>query len=111
MGTFMKGDVVIIPFPNSDLSMSKKRPALVVADLKGDDVILTQITTNYHADGYSISLRQSDFHSGGIDHDSNIRPNRLFTADSRRIFKTAGKISKQKTDEVINRIVQIIRSS
>lgn len=111
MGSFMKGDVVIIPFPNSDLSMSKRRPALVVADLKGNDVILTQITTNYHVDGYSISLRQSDFHSGGIDHDSNIRPNRLFTADSRRIFKTAGKISKQKTDEVINRIVQIIRSS
>lgn len=111
MGAFMKGDVVIIPFPNSDLSMSKRRPALVVADLKGDDVILTQITTNYHADGYSISLRQSDFHSGGIDRDSSIRPNRLFTADSKRIFKTAGKISKQKTDEVINRIVQIIRSS
>jgi mRNA interferase MazF len=39
MGSFMKGDVVIIPFPNSDLSTSKKRPALVVADLKGDDVI------------------------------------------------------------------------
>ncbi|MDA8124712.1 MAG: type II toxin-antitoxin system PemK/MazF family toxin [Deltaproteobacteria bacterium] len=110
MGKFMKGDVVIIPFPNSDLSISKKRPALVVADLKGDDVILTQITTNFHTDGYSISLRRSDFHSGGIDHDSNIRPNRLFTADSRRIFKTAGKVSKQKTDEVISRIVQIIRS-
>lgn len=111
MGSFMKGDVVIIPFPNSDLSTSKKRPALVVADLKGDDVILTQITTNYHADGYSISLQQSDFHTGGIAHDSNIRPNRLFTADSKRIFKTAGKISKLKTDEVVNRIVQIIRSS
>ena len=111
MGAFMKGDVVIIPFPNSDLSTSKKRPALVVADLKGDDVILTQITTNYHVDGYSISLKQSDFQTGGIDHDSNIRPNRLFTADTKRIFKTAGKISKLKTDEVVNRIVQIIRSS
>jgi mRNA interferase MazF len=111
MGAFMKGDVVVIPFPNSDLSISKRRPALVVADLKGDDVILTQITTNYHADGYSISLQQSDFQTGGIAHDSNIRPNRLFTADSNRIFKTAGKISKLKTDEVVNRIVQIIRSS
>jgi len=111
MGAFMKGDVVIIPFPNADLSTSKKRPALVVAALKGDDVILTQITTTYHADGYSISLKQSDFQTGGIVHDSNIRPNRLFTADSKRIFKTAGKISKFKTDEVVNRVVQIIRSS
>lgn len=110
MGVFMKGNVVIISFPNSDLSISKRRPALVVADLKGDDVILAQITTNYHADGYSLSLEQSDFQSGGIAHASNIRPNRLFTADSKRILKSVGKISKLKTDEVVDRIVQIIRS-
>lgn len=61
MGIFMKGEVVIIPFPNSDLSTSKKRPALVIADLKGYDVILSQITTSSYADGYSISLRRSDF--------------------------------------------------
>lgn len=52
MGIFMKGEVVIIPFPNSDLSTSKKRPALVIADLKGYDVILSQITTSSYADGY-----------------------------------------------------------
>ena len=37
MGKFVKGDVVIIPFPFTDLSTSKKRPAFVVADLSGDD--------------------------------------------------------------------------
>jgi len=36
----VKGDVVVIPFPFSDLSQSKRRPALVVATLEGDDVIL-----------------------------------------------------------------------
>jgi mRNA interferase MazF len=33
MGTFVKGDVVVAPFPFSDLSAAKKRPALVVATL------------------------------------------------------------------------------
>ena len=37
MGRFVKGDVVVIPFPYSDLSASKKRPALVVTSLDGDD--------------------------------------------------------------------------
>jgi mRNA interferase MazF len=110
MGRFVKGDVVVIPFPYTDLSTSKKRPALVVANLRGDDVILTMITTSFNYDGYSISLDQSDFISGGIKHDSNIRPNRLFTADSNKIVNIAGKISQIKTDEVVNRIVQIIRS-
>jgi len=31
MGAFVKGDVVVAPFPFSDLSSTKKRPALVVA--------------------------------------------------------------------------------
>lgn len=45
MGRFVKGDVVVVPFPFSDLSTTKRRPALVVADLTGDDVVLCQITT------------------------------------------------------------------
>ncbi len=35
MGKFVKGDVVVVPFPFSDLSDNKKRPALVVAALTG----------------------------------------------------------------------------
>lgn len=45
MGKFVKGDIVIVPFPFSDLSSSKKRPAMVISDLKGDDIILCQITS------------------------------------------------------------------
>jgi mRNA interferase MazF len=53
MGRFVKGDVVVLPFPFSDLSATKRRPALVVAALRGDDIILSQITTANNSDGYS----------------------------------------------------------
>jgi len=33
MERFVKGDIVVLPFPYSDFSASKKRPALVLADL------------------------------------------------------------------------------
>jgi len=39
MGKFVKGDIVVVPFPFSDLSTAKKRPALVVASLVGDGVL------------------------------------------------------------------------
>jgi len=42
---FVKGEVVVIPFPFSDLTQAKRRPALVVTRLEGDDLILCQITS------------------------------------------------------------------
>jgi len=53
MGQFVKGDVVVIPFPFSDLSSSKRRPALIVAVASSDDVILAQITSRNFGDDYS----------------------------------------------------------
>jgi mRNA interferase MazF len=46
MGTPSIGSVVLVPFPFSDLSNSKKRPALVVASADRGDWILCQITIN-----------------------------------------------------------------
>jgi len=40
MEKFIKGDVVVIPFPFSDLSGSKRRPALIISNLEGYDLIL-----------------------------------------------------------------------
>jgi len=40
---FVRGDVVVLPFPFSDLTESKRHPALVLAELDGDDRILCQI--------------------------------------------------------------------
>jgi mRNA interferase MazF len=66
MGRFVKGNVVVVPFPFSDLSGSKRRPALVLADLDGDDILLCQITSNARTDRYAVSLMPADFVSGGL---------------------------------------------
>ena len=108
MGRFVKGDVVVAPFPFSDLSASKKRPALVVATLTGDDVILCQITSRNVADSYAVAITNADFTSGSLPQHSNIRPNRLFTADSNIILYRAGVLSQKKVEEVIKKLVQIL---
>lgn len=66
MGKFVKGDIVVIPFPFSDLSASKNRPALVLADLSGNDVILCQITSQHKKDTLAITLTPSDLKSGAL---------------------------------------------
>jgi mRNA interferase MazF len=108
LGRFVKGDVVVLPFPFSDLSGSKRRPALVIADLLGDDIILCQITSRSLSDNYAVPIAGGDFASGTLRQDSNIRPNRLFTADSNIILYRAGVLDSAKVQEVIDRIVEII---
>jgi mRNA interferase MazF len=78
MGKPVVGEVVVFPFPQTNLQSGKRRPALVVADLKGDDLILCQITSQARPDGYSVPLTAADFERGRLVRDSFIRPNRLF---------------------------------
>ena len=61
MAKFVKGDVVVVPFPFSDLTQAKRRPALVVSTLEGDDLILCQITSQFVRDSYAVSLYDKDF--------------------------------------------------
>lgn len=64
MAEFVKGDVVVIPFPFSDLTQAKRRPALILATLTGDDLILCQITSQNMSDQYAIPINNQDFETG-----------------------------------------------
>lgn len=107
MEKLMKGNIIVLPFPFSDLSASKKRPALVVAILEGENIILCQITSITRKDNYSIFLNNRDFKQGKLQVDSRIRPNRLFTAARSIVLYKAGSLKSNKVKEVEKMIVQI----
>jgi len=109
MEGFVKGEVVVIPFPFTDLTATKRRPALVVASLKGDDLIVCQITSKAK-DNYSIYLSDNDFSKGRLPMDSFIRPNRLFTAHKDLIERKVGSLKKNKIDNVIAELCDLLRS-
>lgn len=108
MVRFVKGDVVTLPFPFSDPSTVKRRPALVISDPLGDDVILCQITAS-RSDAYSVELKRTDFATGSLTKDpSYTRPNKIFTAETRIIEKKIGTIKPGKYREVVEKVVTII---
>ena len=108
MERFVKGDVVVIPFPFSDLSNTKRRPAVIVANITGDDLILVQITSQNIRDSYAIRLFPNDVLNGSFNQISNIRPNKLFTLDRNIIIKKIGTLSETKLNELTTAIVDII---
>ena len=109
MEKFVKGDVIVVPFPFSDLSRAKKRPALVIAKLEDNDLILSQITSQQISDKFAIEMKENDFENGTLRQTSDVRPNRIFTADRRIVLYRVGHLKSEKINEVIETIVDILR--
>jgi mRNA interferase MazF len=103
----LKGDVVVVPFPFSDLTRSKRRPALVVADLPGEDLILCQITSRDRQDPEALSLSEGDFAEGGLSKPSFVRPARLFTADRSLVLYRVGRLRPVAMHSITERIVAL----
>jgi mRNA interferase MazF len=110
MGQFVKGDIVVLPFPFSDLSGSKRRPAVILATLPGDDIILSQITSKNVYDTLSIMIEADDIDGGSLAQTSNMRPNKLFTAEESLILYKVGALKPDKLKTAIDKVVEIFTS-
>jgi mRNA interferase MazF len=108
-GRFARGDVVVIPFPFSDLTQSKRRPALVIAASGREDFILCQITSKTVKDGTEIPIDDPDFREGSLKQPSNVRPNRLFTASDRIMLYKVGSLNAPTMQRVTDRLVKLVR--
>ncbi len=104
---YQKGDVVIFQFPFSEGEKVKKRPSLVVAKLKGNSVILCQITGQPRPDPDIMELNANEFQSGGISKDSYIRPSVLFTINKSKINYKAGQLTQNKIKQIEKKLCEI----
>jgi mRNA interferase MazF len=109
VGKPVAGEVVIIPLPQTNLVVGKRRPALVLVNLPGDDLILCQITTRARQDAFSIPLDADDFERGQLRQPSFIRPHRLFTVEERVILYSAGKLRSVKLAEALSSARELFR--
>jgi mRNA interferase MazF len=92
MVTPTTGSIILIPFPFSDLSQSKLRPAVVLANAGKEDWILCQITSKPYADLQSIKLSDDDFANDSLKLISYARPGKLFTANSSLISRACHQL-------------------
>lgn len=112
MERFVKGEIIVTPFPLSDLKSNIRRPALIISNLKGDDVILCQITSKTHLeDPYQILISDKDITGGKLKITSFIKPSIIFTLRKSIILYRLGKLNKNKIKEVEDKICEIIRKS
>ena len=103
------GKVVLVPLPFSDLSQSKLRPAVCLADAGRGDWVLCQVTSNAYGDPAAISLVTTDFTSSGLRVASFARPGKLFTANSGLILRSIGTLSAASLARLLSAVASQFR--
>ena len=105
------GKVILVPFPFSDLSQSKLRPAVVLADADRGDWVLCQVTSNPYGDLRAIILNDDSFMEGSLRITSYARPGKLFTASSDLMLSDVGMLKRDVTRQIINAIIEMLQSA
>jgi mRNA interferase MazF len=105
------GAVVLVRFPFSDLSNTKLRPAIVLADAARGDWILCQVTSQTYTDPTAIEITNSDFASGSLMKTSYARPGKLFTANMAIMTKHVGDLQTAKLEEIVKAVISLLEKS
>jgi len=104
------GTIVLVRFPFSDLSQSKLRPAVVLANAGRGDWILCQITSNPYSDPRALQLSAEDFIEGSLPVISYARPTKLFTASQDLVVSQVGRLQIQAFKRIVDAIADILRT-
>jgi len=103
MVTFEAFDVVVVPFPFTDRSSSKRRPALVISDAtsfnnRAGQSVLAMITSARHSD-WPLDVEITDLDSAGLPASSVVRM-KLFTLDNQLVLRKAGTLAEDDQQRV-----------
>ena len=108
---FERGDIVSVPFPFTDLSQAKLRPAIVLSNARmngSGDVIVAMITSKDKNDGFSLPI-PPDSLTIALPRQSHIRFNRVVTLDVSLIDKKLSEASSTLVALAIERLSDLLR--
>jgi len=104
------GAVVLVRFPFSDLSKTKLRPAVVLADVGRGDRILCQLTSKSYGDARAVKRDDVDFAKGSLRVTSYARPGKLFTANRDLIASEVAALKPESLKRLVDAVVDLLRA-
>jgi len=106
----VRGDIVVVSFPFTDLRQSKRRPALVLAVLPRQDTVICQITSQPFGHPHALAIDGSDYVEGlgRLSRESFILPHRLVTASAMLFERVAGRLKREKVNAAARKVFEIL---
>ena len=112
MVTPSPASIVVVPFPFSDLSGTKLRPAVVLADAGRGDWLLCQITSNPYSDPDAIRITSKELQKGALTSAvSFARPIKLFTASESVINKLIAVLNDETFKAILMATIESLRKT
>ena len=100
--------MVLVSFPFTDLTSTKRRPAVVGSpdkfNARNEDVVLVAVTSQIARDVATVLLGQRDVKDGLLPKDSVARLAKLFTLHSSLIVKRLCRLKGEKRDELLREL-------
>jgi len=109
---YRQGEIVVVPFPFSDLSSIKQRPVLILSknvdNESSEDVITCGITSNLKDSKHSVLFDNKNLVEGGVPRLSRIKVDKLFTISQNIVNKKVGRINKETFEKVKSEFVKLV---
>lgn len=106
------GDLVLVPFPFTDLSSSKARPAVVLSGAEyndaSDDVLVLGVTSNLTNSAYSVLIRQQDMAEGHLLAPGRVKVDRVATLEQRIIRRRVARLDSATFDRVVREFLSLL---
>jgi len=110
MEGFVRGDIVILEFPFSNLIQVKKRPSLIIKVPKGGDAIVCQITGKSYEKSLEIPIKKEDFNKGSLRVESYVRLDKIFSVEKSLIKYKAGSLKQEKFIEIVEKVCSFLKN-
>ena len=110
MERLVRGDIIVINFPFSNLKDSKRRPVMVLKVPKGEDIIVNQITGSSYESEVEISINNDDFSSGSLKRESFVRIDKICSIEKTLIKYKIGSLKHEKFNEILYKVVEFLKN-
>ena len=108
----LQRDIVLLPFPFSNLKQSKVRPVIILSNdkhnKKSNDIVVMPVTSNLQQTNYDILITNDNLDKGNLITDSRIKVDKIFSVEKKLIKMKIGKIDKQTFSKITTLLSSLV---
>ena len=102
-------DIVLLPYPFTDLIRKKVRPAIIISNdeynKKSIDHIMLPLTSILRKDPFSITINQRNLSDGKLIKTSRIKIDKIFTIEKKLILTKIGTLKEDTFKIIISKVI------